>query len=264
MSTSSHDLALAHELAELADAISLASFGSGDLHVSTKPDRTLVTEADRAVEFALRERLRQARPNDGVLGEELGEEQAAGSARRWILDPIDGTNNYLRANPIFATLIALEEEGELTLGMASAPALSHRWWAVRGEGAFRDGRTIRVSTVDRLEEAQLSYDSLPGFERVGLGERFLELARRCWRTRAFGDFWQHMLVAEGAVDVAVEPHVAFWDLAASKVIVEEAGGRFSDLAGSPRADGGSAISSNGLMHAEVVRLLSGGSVSVPF
>jgi histidinol-phosphatase len=248
------DLALARDLAERADRISMGWFRSTRLRPRAKPDRTFVTQADRAVESALREVLAAARPSDAVLGEELGDD-SAGSVRRWILDPIDGTHGFMRGIPIFGTLVALEAEGELVLGMASAPALGRRWWATRGGGAFADGRPVRVSDVATLEQAHLSYDSLDGFEHCGMADRFLALARRCWRTRAFGDFWQHMLVAEGAIDVVVEPEVALWDLAATKVIVEEAGGRFTDFDGVARADGGCAISSNGLLHEEVIAAL---------
>jgi histidinol-phosphatase len=249
------DLAFALSLADLADPISAGRFRSADLHVETKPDRSFVTEADREIERVLRARIEAERPDDGILGEEFG---ASGEAvRRWVVDPIDGTHNYLRGIPIFGTLIALEVDGEGVLGVVSAPALGHRWWALRGSGAFADGRPIGVSGVARLEDAHLSFDSVRGFEERGMGERFLALARRCWRTRGFGDFWQHMLVAEGAVDVSVEPDVAHWDLAASKVIVEEAGGRFTDLRGVARADGGSAVASNGLLHDEVLAALAG-------
>jgi len=249
------DLAFALSLADVADPISAGRFRAADLHVEAKPDRTFVTEADREIEQVLRARIEAERPGDGILGEEFG--GSGESLRRWVIDPIDGTHNYLRGIPIFGTLIALEVEGEGVLGVVSAPALGHRWWAVRGLGAFADGRPLRVSGVSRLEDAQLSFDSVRGFEERGLGERFLALSRRCWRTRGFGDFWQHMLVAEGAVDVCVEPDVAHWDLAASKVIVEEAGGRFTDLLGAARADGGSAVASNGLLHDEVLAALAG-------
>ena len=247
------DLAFALELADLADKLTLERFRADDLVVETKPDLSPVTEADRAVERALRDRIAAARPGDGVVGEELGADGAEGT--RWILDPIDGTKNYVRGIPVFATLIALRRDGRLTVGVASAPALGRRWWAARGAGAFADGRPIRASRVAELADAQLSYASLSGWEERGLGERFLGLARRCWRTRAFGDFWSHVLVAEGAVDVAVEPEVSLWDLAPLQVIVEEAGGRFTDLAGIARPDGGSAVSTNGLLHEEVLTTL---------
>ncbi len=247
------DLQLALELADVADAITLAGFRGESMHVEAKPDRTPVTDVDRGAERALRERLASARPDDGVVGEEFG---VSGSAsRRWYLDPIDGTKNFVRRIPVFATLIGLEVDGEIVAGVCSAPALGQRWWASRGAGAFADGRRIAVSGVDRLDAAQLSYDSLPGFEEHGLGEAFLGLARRCARTRGFGDFWSHVMVAEGAIEIAVEPEVKPWDLAPLKVIVEEAGGRFTDLGGAARIDGGSAVSSNGLLHAAVLEAL---------
>jgi histidinol-phosphatase len=250
------DLAFAFELADMADAISLGRFRASSLTVARKPDGTLVTDADRSVERALRERIAAGRDHDPVVGEEFGPDGEGGpGVRRWIVDPIDGTNNYLRGIPIFATLIAVERDGELVAGVASAPALGHRWWASKEGGAFGDGRPIRVSAIDRLEEAQLSFDSVQALEEHGLLDRFVALARRCWRTRGFGDFWQHMLVAEGAVDVVVEPSVALWDLAATKVIVEEAGGRLTDLGGVARADGGNAVSTNGLLHDEVLAAL---------
>jgi histidinol-phosphatase len=248
------DLHLALELADVADAMTTAAFRRSDLRVETKPDLTPVTEADRAVESALRERIESARPGDAVVGEEFG--SSGESSRRWFLDPIDGTKNFVRGVPVFATLIALQQDGEVVAGVCSAPALHSRWWAARGSGAFADGRRIHVSAVNHLGDAQLSYDSVPGFEEEGLGERFLALARRCWRTRGFGDFWSHVLVAEGAVDVAVEPVVNPWDLAPLAVIVEEAGGRFTDLRGATRIDGGSAVSSNGLLHDTVLAALA--------
>ena len=234
--------------------MTLARFRAADLVVSTKPDLTPVTEADRSVERALRERISVARPGHAVMGEEYGSE---GSGEwRWILDPIDGTKNYVRGVPIWATCIALQHHGQVTVGVVSAPALGRRWWAALGQGAFAGGQPIRVSAVASVADAQLSYDSVPGFESCGLGEQFLALARRCWRTRGLGDFWSHVLVAEGAVDIAVEPEVAVWDVAAIQVIVEEAGGRFTDLGGTARPDGGSAVSTNGILHDEVLAALA--------
>ena len=234
--------------------MTLAQFRAADLVVSTKPDLTPVTEVDRAVERALRERIARARPGDGVLGEEFGAD--GGTARRWIVDPLDGTKNYVRGIPVWATCIALERDGEVAAGVVSAPALGRRWWASRGGGAFAAGQPIGVSAVAALADAQLSYDSVLGFEAHDLGDRFLGLARRCWRTRGLGDFWSHVLVAEGAVDVAVEPEVSVWDVAAVQVIVEEAGGRFTDLTGEARPDGGSAVSTNGLLHDAVLEALA--------
>ena len=247
------DLSLALELADLADSITLRRFRAVDLAVETKPDMTPVTEADRAVEEALRQRLRKERPRHAVVGEEFGAEGDAAS--RWIIDPIDGTKNYMRGIPVYGSLIALQHDGRTAVGVASAPALGRRWWAARGHGAFADGQRIRVSGISRLEDAQLCYGSISRFEDRGLGERFLGLLRRCWRTRGFGDFWSHVLVAEGSADVAVEADVTLWDLAALQVIIEEAGGRFSDLTGVARPDGGSALSTNGLLHDDVLEAI---------
>jgi len=245
---SSVDLEFAAGLADLADELALARFGALDLHVETKPDLTPVTETDRAIERALRERIAAERPGDSVLGEEEGASGEGG--RRWILDPIDGTRNYSRGIPIFATLIALELEGEVELGLVSAPALGRRWWAERGKGAFRDDAPIRVSSVARLEDAVVSFELSEG----GI-ERLAPLADRAWHARSFGDFWQHLLVAEGCVDVAFDPAVKIWDCAPLKVIVEEAGGKFTDRAGRSVIDGGSGVSTNGLLHAEALAAL---------
>jgi len=242
-------------MADAADAITLPRFRAADLVVDTKPDLTPVTEVDRAAEVALRAIIASERPGHGVLGEEFGDDPGDGDCR-WVLDPLDGTKNFVRGIPVWATLIALEEGGRITAGVVSAPALGRRWWAARGEGAWADGRPIRVSAVESIADAQLSYDSVPEFDARGLTASFLALARDCWRTRGYGDFWSHVLVAEGAFDIAVEPEVEYWDMAAVQVIVEEAGGRFSDLSGSPRADGGSALATNGLLHDEVLAALS--------
>ena len=238
----SPDLSLALELADAADAISLGRFRARDLVVETKPDRTPVTEADHAVEQALRSRLATERPEDGVLGEEFG--VTAGGSRRWIVDPIDGTRNYSRGIPVWATLIALEEDGMLRLGVVSAPALGRRWWAERGSGAFANGEPISVSSVAQVEDAVLCF---------ALEQELPPLAHRCWHPRAYGDFWAHMLVAEGAADGAIDAvGVRLWDLAAIQPIVEEAGGRFTNRDGMARSDGGTAISSNGLLHAALL------------
>jgi histidinol-phosphatase len=221
--------------------------------VETKPDLTPVSEADHAAEQLIRDRLATARPGDAVLGEEFGTE--GDSARRWIIDPIDGTKNYVRGVPVWATLLALEEAGEMRVGVVSAPALGHTWWAVRGGGAFADGAPIEVSKVAALEDAHLCYSDFKWWGEFGLQSEFDALARRVWRTRGFGDFWSHILVAEGAADIAAEPIVALWDLAPLLVIVEEAGGRFTDLGGTATADGGSAVSTNGLLHAAVLDAL---------
>jgi histidinol-phosphatase len=244
------DLAFALELADLADSITLPRFRALDLVVETKADLTPVTEADRAAELALRERIRAARPGDGILGEEFGSE--GGLARRWILDPVDGTKNYSRGIPVFATLIALERDGEVELGVVSAPALGRRWWAARGEGAHADGIAIRASRVSSVEECVLSCT------RAGLRahEGLRQLFESCWLARTFSDFWGHVLVAEGAVEVAFDPVVNAWDLAALQVIVEEAGGRLTDAGGARRIDGGSGLTTNALLHDEVLRMLA--------
>jgi histidinol-phosphatase len=239
------DLELALQLADAADAISSAHYRTG-LAVETKPDLTPVTEADRAVEAELRRLLTSERPDDAILGEEEG---AAGSGpRRWIVDPIDGTRNYARGIPIWATLIALEEDGRIRVGVASAPALGRRWWAERGGGAHAGPERIRVSAVERIEDSVLSF---------ALDRQLPEIAERAWHVRGVGDFWAHMLVAEGAADAAVDAiGVSVWDLAAVQVIVEEAGGRFSDLSGESRLDSGTAVSSNGLLHEDVLAALA--------
>ena len=242
----SPDLELALRLADAADALSLPRFRSG-LAIETKPDLTPVTEADRAVEADLRRILRQQRPDDAVLGEEQG---AAGSApRRWLLDPIDGTRNYARGIPVWATLVALEVEGVVEVGVVSAPALSRRWWAERGAGAFANDEEIHVSSVDTIESSVLSF---------AIENEVPAIARRAWHARGFGDFWSYMLIAEGSVDGAMDgPGVKEWDLAAMQVIVEEAGGRFSDFGGEPRIDSGSAVVSNGLIHDELLAAVAG-------
>lgn len=254
------DLAFAMELADLADGMTLPAFLAADFAVETKADLTPVTEIDRSVERAVRRRVGAERPGEAVVGEEYGPEQGE---VRWIVDPIDGTKNFVRGIPVFGTLLALERGGEQVLGLASAPALGRRWWAARGHGAFADGRPIRVSHVDELAECQLCFGGLNGWRRAGRLEAFLDLAGRCKRTRGFGDFWMHMLVAEGSADVAVEPEVSLWDLAAVKVIVEEAGGRFTNLAGEARADGGSAVSTNGVLHDQVLGVLGTGGGTAP-
>jgi histidinol-phosphatase len=243
------DLELALELADLADAITLERYRAGDLVVETKPDLTPVTEADRAAEQAIRERLASARPDDAVVGEEFG--ATAAGERRWIIDPIDGTKNYVRGIPVWATLVALQGE----VAVVSAPALQRRWWAVHGQGSFADGRSIHVSAVGDLADAQLLWSGVEDWEAAGRTEAVLDLARRCWRSRGLGDFWQYMLVAEGAAEIALDPEVKLWDLAAPQLIVEEAGGRFTDLQGRPRADGGSGLATNGLLHEAALEII---------
>jgi histidinol-phosphatase len=249
------DLALALELADVCDAITLERYGAADLAVETKADSTPVSEADTGAEEAVRERLSAVRPGDVVAGEEYGADEAPPGGRRWIIDPIDGTKNYVRGIPVWATLLALEEAGELRVALVSAPALGRRWWAVRGGGAFtRDEvlggevRPMRVSGVSDLEDAQLSFAGLEEWRAIGRLDAMLALASRCGRTRGLGDFWAYMLVAEGAIEIGLDPVVSLWDLAAPQLIVEEAGGRFTDLGGVRTADGGDAIASNGVLH----------------
>jgi histidinol-phosphatase len=253
------DLRLAHVLADDADSLTMQRFRALDLAVETKPDDTPVTDVDRAVENAVRRSLSRARSRDAVVGEEFG---ATGHGpRRWVIDPIDGTKSYLRGVPVWATLIGLMVEDEVVAGVVSAPALGRRWWAARGSGAWC-GRSLtsaarcRVSAVAGLRHASLSYSSLGGWESVGRLDRFLELVRTCWRSRGYGDFWSYVLVAEGAVDVAAEPELALHDMAAVSVIVEEAGGRFTDLDGKDGPLGANAVATNGVLHDEVLGLLT--------
>ena len=274
MGADPEDLRLALSLADSADAISISAFGRIDLLVETKADRTPVTEADRQVEQTVRARLSDSRPSDAVVGEEFGESRpdrdrsGPGGQRRWIVDPIDGTKNFVRRIPVWATLIALEEAGRVTVGVVSAPALGRRWWGGRGLGAFAgeprgEGVAIRVSGVRDLADAHVSGSDLAAWDERGGPSAFVDLATRCFWDRNFGDFWSHMLVAEGACDIGLDPVVSLWDLAALQVIVEEAGGRFTDLDGVARPDGGSAISSNGILHDEALAILTGGPVADP-
>jgi histidinol-phosphatase len=253
------DLALAHMLADTADSISSARFRAQDLHVSEKPDLTPVTDADTAVEKALRATLSRARPRDAVLGEEFGAAApAAGSgSRQWVIDPIDATMNYVRGVPVWATLIALQDNEEPVVGLVSAPALGRRWWGGVGHGAYAGRHAaaatpIRVSGVSRLADASFCYSSLTSWEEVGKLDAMLDLMRASWRTRAYGDFYGYMLLAEGAVDVMVEPELSLWDLAALVPIVTEAGGEFTDLTGRPGPGGGSAVATNGKLHTAVL------------
>ena len=248
MTAAPDDLALALELADLADSITLGRYRAKDLIVETKRDLTPVTEADRAVEQAIRERLAAARPGDAIVGEEYGATERGSSARRWIVDPIDGTKSYVRGMPTWSTLIALSVDDEIAVGVVSAPALPRRWWAGRGSGAFADGARIRVSNVSQLADAQLTWSGIEDWDAIGRLDAIVELGRRCWRSRGIGDAWQYMLVAEGAAEIALDPEVSIWDLAALQVIVEEAGGRFTDLGGVRTHAGGDGIATNGLVH----------------
>jgi len=232
------DLVFALELADLADSITLPRFRALDLRVETKPDLTPVSDADRAAERALRERVARERPGEGVLGEEEGDD---GGDTRWVIDPIDGTRNFVRGVPVWASLIALERDGDVVVGVASAPALSRRWWALRGGGAVADGTAIQVSGVSSLGEAAVSCTH---------ARDLAALEPHVWHARGLGDFWQHVLVAEGSLDAAVDAELAVWDYAAVALIVEEAGGRASGL-----GDGRQFVTSNGLLHDAVLRAL---------
>ena len=274
------DLALAHALADLADAITLDRYQAQDLVITTKPDNTPVTDADRAVETAIREALATHRQSDGLVGEEFGSDKGS-SGRYWVIDPIDGTKNFMRGVPTWATLIALVEvdaagNEEVVVGIASAPALTRRWAAAKGHGAtvrFNSGNSdfvdsesddestegvsekkISVSKVSSLTDASISYSDF-----VGWGDRlepFQKMLAGAWRTRGIGDFWSHMLVAEGAVDVAIEPSLALWDMAALDIIVREAGGCFTNTAGQSGPFGGSGVSTNGILHNAVINGLN--------
>ena len=252
----SDDLTLALHLADAADALTLDRFGALDLRIETKPDLTPVTDADRGAEEALRELISQHRPGDALLGEEYGGTPVF-EGRQWVLDPIDGTKNFVRGVPVWSTLIALLQDGVPTVGVVSAPALARRWWAADGAGAFSsfrgETRPISVSAVADVESASLSYSDLIGWE--GRRSRFLDLTDEVWRVRGYGDFWSYCLLAEGAVDVVAEPEVKLWDLAAIDVLVREAGGTFTNLDGAPGPHGGSAVATNGLLHDAVLERL---------
>lgn len=252
------DLRLAHVLADQADAQTMARFRALDLKVETKPDLTPVSDADRDVEQLIRSQLARTRPRDAILGEEFGE--TGHGPRRWIIDPIDGTKNYIRGVPVWATLIALLDGDDPVVGLVSAPALGRRWWAAQGSGAWTGrslsaARRIEVSGVSDLSDASFSYSSLSGWEEQDRLLGFLNLTRQVWRTRAYGDFWSHVLVAEGAVDISAEPELSLHDMAALVPIVTEAGGTFTSVTGVPGPWGGSALVSNGKLHSAAMALL---------
>lgn len=257
------DLELALELAAIADEITMARYLAQDLVVSTKPDNTPVTDADKATEEALRKHLAVTRPEDGLVGEEFGNENKE-AARYWVMDPIDGTKNFMRGVPTWATLIGLVERQidgseKVIVGVASSPALSRRWFASSGNGAFTTlnnsaPRKISVSKVSELSNASIAYSDFQDWsDRL---VKFQNLISTCTRSRGYGDFWSHMLVAEGAVDIAAEPSLALWDMAALDVIVREAGGTFSNLMGDDGPFGGSGISTNALLHSKVMAALN--------
>ena len=241
------DLAFAFRLADAADAITSARFRASDLRVETKPDLSPVSEADRAAEEAIRSLVAASGRGEGVLGEEFGDD---GGDAKWIVDPIDGTTNYVRGIPVWATLLALERDGVVCASLVSAPALGRRWWAGRGEGAFADGSRCRVSAVSRVEDATVSTTSA---RRMPAG--WTAIVMRAWANRGLGDFWQHCLVAEGALDVACDRAMNVWDYAPVQLIVEEAGGRCTTFEGAGPSAGSSFVATNGLLHEGVVALL---------
>jgi histidinol-phosphatase len=253
------DLELALRLADEADAITRARFGALDLRVDSKPDLTPVSDADLAVEKALRATLGRNRPEDAVLGEEFGG-TAEFTGRQWVIDPIDGTKNFVRGVPIWATLIALLQDGVPVVGVVSAPALSRRWWAAAGTGAWMrvesaEPHSISVSAVHDLGSASLAISSLSGWRDLGLRDELVALTDEVWRTRGYGDFYSYCLLAEGAVDIATEPEVSLWDLAPLDILVREAGGSFTALNGTPGPHSGSAVATNGALHEQVLSRL---------
>ena len=253
------DLRLAHVIADMVDKLTTSRYLAADLRVDTKTDLTPVSDADKAAEELVRTQLRRTRPRDAVVGEEF--EPTGHGSRQWVVDPIDGTKNFVRGVPVWATLIALLDERRPVLGVVSAPALNRRWWAATGTGAWTGrslsaARRLAVSSVASLGDASLSYSSLGGWEAVGRREQFLDLERRVWRSRAYGDFWSYMLLAEGGVDIAAEPQLEVHDMAAVVPIVLEAGGRFTDLDGTEGPFGGSAVATNGELHDEVLAALA--------
>ena len=252
------DLRLAHVIADQVDSLTMSRFLAQDLKVEAKPDTTLVSDADKTAEQAIRSQLTRTRPRDSVLGEEFG--TTGHSPRQWIIDPIDGTHNFVRGVPVWATLIGLAQDGEIVVGVVSAPALNRRWWAAKGGGAWTgrslsSARRLQVSQVGSLRDASMSYSSLGGWAHKRRLRAFLGLAETCWRTRAYGDFWSYMLVAEGAVDIATEPDLQVYDMAALVPIVTEAGGRFTSLHGAAGPWGGDAVATNGILHDLVIEQL---------
>ncbi|MEX3598775.1 histidinol-phosphatase [Kocuria carniphila] len=257
-SSYTEDLRLAHILADSVDGLTMRRFKAQDLHVETKPDLTPVTDADREAESVIRSQLGRVRNRDAVIGEEFG--TTGSGSRKWVIDPIDGTKNFVRGVPVWATLIGLVEDDRVVAGVVSAPALNRRWWAALGSGAFT-GRSLSqatrlsVSSVNQLSDASLSYSSLTGWRDLGVRDQFIELTDSVWRTRAYGDFWSYCLVAEGAVDIACEPELNLYDMAALVPIVTEAGGRFTSLKGQDGPFGANAIASNGALHDAALDIL---------
>jgi histidinol-phosphatase len=242
------------ELADAADRIAMRYFRH-DPRVDRKPDRSFVTQADTAIEKTLREQIEARYPAHGVLAEEFGD-RSANQETRWIIDPIDATHSYLRGVPAFATLIALERAGQLELGVISAPAMHERWHALRGGGAWSGKRRLRVSKIERLEDAQVFYASRTAFTAAGKEQGFDAIVSAAWRDRGFGDFWGYALVAEGAGEAMFEPELYSWDLAAPLILIEEAGGRLTDFQGNRTYAGGNAVASNGLLHESILEKLN--------
>ena len=261
----SAELAFALTLADRADAISLSRYQALDLEITTKPDNTPVTDADKAVERAIIDAIAAQYPTDGVVGEEFG--STGGKDRYWIIDPIDGTKNFLRGVPTWATLIALVENEKVVTSVVSSPALYRRWYATEGGGAYvlegnfgvadlhSASRKLSVSKVSAVNDASIAYSDFQGWG--ARRQAFEKLLDSAWRSRGMGDFWSHMLVAEGAVEVAIEPSLALWDMAALDLIVREAGGRFSSLDGIEGPFGPNAISSNGVIHEAIREAING-------
>ncbi len=254
------DLELAITLADQADIMTMSRYRAMDLHIETKPDNTPVTEADQAVERMIRDALATQRPDDGVIGEEFADTDTSKS-RLWVIDPIDATKNYVRGVPVWGTLIALVVDGDPLVGMISAPALGRRWWAVRGEGAFTrdvDGtvRQIHVSGVKNMNDASFSFSDQVGWEKFGNGNAFENVRSSVWRSRAYGDFWSHLMVAEGSVDIAAEPELNNFDMAAYIAVVIEAGGRVTGFDGTDPLSAGNSVTTNGLLHDEVLALIN--------
>jgi histidinol-phosphatase len=253
------DLRLAHLLADDADSITMSRFKSLDLNVKSKPDLTPVTDADTTAEQAIRRTLSRARPRDAVHGEEMGD--TGWGPRRWVIDPIDGTKNFVRGVPVWGTLIALLINDQPAVGVVSAPALGRRWWARLSGGAYAgkslmSATSIHVSDIASIEDASLSYASISAWVESGQGQQFVDLLRRCWRTRGYGDFWSYMLLAEGGVDIACEPELQLHDMAACSIIVTEAGGMFTDLDGRPGPHGAGGYATNGRLHDAVLKQLA--------
>ena len=258
------DLRVAWELANIADSITMDRFEADNLKVKAKPDLTPVSDADLAVERAIRTYLNDHCPTDDIVGEEFGG-NADYVGRQWVIDPIDGTKNFVRRVPTWATLVALMVDGIPRMCVISAPALQRRWWAAEGAGAYRcsadfPAKQIHVSEVSELRHASISFSSLIGWKRKNLMDNFINMMNYSWRMRGYGDFFSYCLMAEGAVDVAAEPEVCLWDLAALDILVREAGGRFSSLDGRPGPHSGEAVATNALLHDQVLRAINLGEL----